>query len=390
MEFLIQDLSSPSGYRTQREPLTRGRGQTNYVPWAVTPDGRRVVYAVHGAHRSRPNRGGLRAYDTATSKERRRNAESALGMLALNNQGVSLPAIRKVSDGLRDYYDRCSRQDPDKVIDTVHAMAKYFYSDASFGRLGTAAQMPGSSRVEKVRFYWKMLDLLKSGKVSEVLNLQDQLGRLGVRYLGGPEKKKWNDLNETLRPAYMFDSKNRGRSDRETSDPTYQQTITATGGTLPHDTLGAPQTYQAHERGVDRFSQSADSTTNQYYYQLDHRNLTFGAGPSGTTGTLLTTGIVFGALSGEILKQYLFGIIGYLIGGGMHSTHESFTVAALCPGINYTLGSFTQMLPENLKAMMAYKDWWAEYYDIAELGGTHWMHGTADPSQAFHVPHQAT
>ena len=73
----------------------------------------------------------------------------------------------------------------------------------------------------------------------------------------------------------------------------------------------------------------------------------------------------------------------------MHSIHESFTVAALCPGINYSQGSFTDMLPQNFTMTQIYQDWWAKYYDIAELGGTHWVHGSASPSKWMRVPQQA-
>ena len=56
-----------------------------------------------------------------------------------------------------------------------------------------------------------------------------------------------------------------------------------------------------------------------YFQDLDERNELFGAGPSGTTGTLLAAAMTFGNLQDEMLKQYMFAIIGYLIGGGVIS-----------------------------------------------------------------------
>lgn len=67
---------------------------------------------------------------------------------------------------------------------------------------------------------------------------------------------------------------------------------------------------------------------NDYYDDLDTRNLLFGAGISGTTGTLFQAAEAFGQLqTTELKKQYCAAILGYLVGGGMHSYHEVMAVA---------------------------------------------------------------
>ncbi len=391
MEFLVRSFGDRRGYTVHRGKLERS-ARKSYVPWALTPQGK-VVYAEFGAHRERP-RGGLRAYDTHTSQQRRKACESALGMLALRNPQYALPAVKRVSTALIEYLTARQRENPEKTIDVVHALARYFYSDTAFARLGGRNDAPGNGIVAKRRFFQTLMAKMQNGALPEMLNIQDQVGRVGSRELGGKEKTRWKTVNDTLRPAYLFDAANRGRADRadrNNPDPTYQRTTTRTAGIVGVGKgQGLGETYQARERGADRFTRTASGEHNQYYFDLDERNLTFGAGPSGTTGTLLSTAIAFGGLSGDGLKQYLFGIIGYLVGGGMHSIHESFTVAALCPGIHYRQGAFTEMLPQAFVNGPAYRKWWADYYDIAELGATHWRHGTANAAKVMVAPRQAT
>lgn len=117
-----------------------------------------------------------------------------------------------------------------------------------------------------------------------------------------------------------------------------------------------------------------------YYDDLDVRNLLFGAGISGTTTTLLASAFAFAyPLGGEQLKQYVFAIIGYLVGGGMHSYHESLAVAQKA-GLPYTPGAYIPSLPESFLESVQFKDWAAKYYDIVYLGATHWRYN------ANHLP----
>jgi hypothetical protein len=111
---------------------------------------------------------------------------------------------------------------------------------------------------------------------------------------------------------------------------------------------------------------------NAYYDDLDARNLLFGAGISGTTGSLLQAALAFGKLvPGEALKQYTMAIIGYLVGGGMHSYHESMAIAAKA-GVPYTPGAFITSLPDSFLNSTDFKTWSAQYYDVVYLGVIHW------------------
>jgi hypothetical protein len=128
-----------------------------------------------------------------------------------------------------------------------------------------------------------------------------------------------------------------------------------------------------------------------YYRDLDTRNELFGAGPSGTTGTLLSASWAFGKLTGDLQRQYIFAIIGYLVGGGMHSLHESLSVVRLLgQQYQYNSGSMLEYtgapgpgqranssslpaLPAGFLNSSQFETWRNEYYDITVLGGIHWM-----------------
>lgn len=109
-------------------------------------------------------------------------------------------------------------------------------------------------------------------------------------------------------------------------------------------------------------------------------------GPSGTTGTLLAAGWAFGGLNGDLQRQYILAIIGYLVGGGMHSLHESLSVVRLL-GAEYQYNSGSMLgysngranadslpaLPAAFLGSRQFAEWRDEYYDTAVLGGIHWM-----------------
>jgi hypothetical protein len=109
-----------------------------------------------------------------------------------------------------------------------------------------------------------------------------------------------------------------------------------------------------------------------YYDDADVRNLLFGAGISGTTGTLLQAANAFGGLTGgPLLKEYVLAIIGYLVGGGMHSYHESMSIAQRV-GVPYNPGAYIPSLPTSFVFSPQFAHWRDEYYDVVVLGATHW------------------
>lgn len=105
----------------------------------------------------------------------------------------------------------------------------------------------------------------------------------------------------------------------------------------------------------------------------------FGAGISGTTGTLLQAACAFGGLhtwNAELCKQYMLAIVGYLIGGGMHSFHESMAIAQKAGIVNYNPGSYVEVLPTSFLQSVKGKNWVTRYYDVSVLGAIHWRYNS--------------
>ena len=98
------------------------------------------------------------------------------------------------------------------------------------------------------------------------------------------------------------------------------------------------------------------------------QTLIFGAGPSGSTGTLLQAGKLFGNLDGDLLRQYVLAIVGYLVGGGMHSYHEVMVIPRMA-GCPYKDGAYVPSLPDRFLGSQDYEEWQADYFDIVVLGG---------------------
>jgi len=57
----------------------------------------------------------------------------------------------------------------------------------------------------------------------------------------------------------------------------------------------------------------------------------------------------------------------------MHSFHESLGVARKV-GMPYFPGKYIPSLPDSFLAAAEFRNWRAEYYDIAILGAIHWRH----------------
>lgn len=408
--FLLRDDAEPLGYKESPTlPRVQGydlrkrvEGQSlpirmeSYVPWALTADGR-VVYALYGAHRSKPNRPGWLPYDPVTSQSRRRMCESALGMVALTQRDFTRAAVNEVSFRLKFCIAKNYFNDPAKLEEFfLKYVGKYLYSDTGFGRLGTTA--PKSARA----VYEAAMEVLRAPNSSPLPATMAVHDAIGIKVIGGerlergdrglqwPEGVTWREHWDELRPANIFGDDVRGRLDRE--DPKRLDKIKVpavqTPGTVPTGvTHNLGTVDQSRKRGVDKFERDLPKTQKPgqplavpaYYSDLDDRNLLFGAGPSGTTGTLLATGLTFG-LDGqpELLKQYTLAIIGYLIGGGMHSLHESL-VAAKLAGVPYPCpGGFLDWLPNSFLTSRQFRAWNDEFYDIVTLGSIHWMHNQRD------------
>jgi len=402
--FLLRDDSAPSGFKLHHGELSRTR-ELSYVPWALAADGR-VVYAPTGQHRNRPSRGGLRPYDSHVSQERRKLCQSALGSIALTQPAVSHSAIAAVSRGVKRYLIEEHFKDVEGMRKRYAEMVgKYMYGTKyrSFGRFSDT-EITGPDAHRKI---WEQaMDTLDAGTPhSSVLSIHDGAGKILAKFGGSTRKTTYDQILARLRPAKpgeIFDPNARGRANVSGARPTTQ------AGIAGPEHAGSFPVIQSHNRGMDLYRRVEPRHTAQtpipstatpevsgisYYRDVDTRNELFGAGPSGTTGTLLAAGLAFGDLNGEMLKQYYFGIIGYLIGGGMHSLHESLTVVRLLGpemGMQYNSGSMLAYervndirsvarsddmpaLPNSFTTSPAFTTWRESYYDIAVLGGVHWM-----------------
>ena len=378
--FLLRSLTDPKGYIAFDPPLgvlPRSPAES-YVPWALTHDGR-VVYAKTGEHTSW--RGGgdgkgaaLKPYDSLASQRRRQLAESELGLIALRDTALTRTAMRLVTQGIQHWHDRLYLTQRQALTDAFYKeIGHYFYTGGGlgFGRIGTAKK--DSLTPEAVRR--GIMHALANGSLDQVLAIHDAVGR---KLLGPSDGGLWQTYQHwgpILRQGWFDDAAKRGRV-------AVRGAVASTVGGIVPTSLGGMvgSTTQARNRGVDGFKRDLGRTrepgADDYYDDLDARNLLFGAGISGTTGTLLQAAFAFaGVLRGEMLKQYVLAIIGYLVGGGMHSYHESMAVARKA-GLAYRPGAYLDALPQSLLSSREGQAWRAKYHDIVELGATHWRNNS--------------
>lgn len=403
--FLIRDDQRPSGYIEFNGQLPRTRTRS-YVPWALNRE-RKVVYALFGEHRTRASRSGLTPYETLQSKERRRLCQSALGSIALRSTHFSEKGVRKVSNGVKRFLIGKFWHNPEGTRkEFAEKVGKYLYGTRymSFGRISDVSPAgPNANR----QIWEESLDALDAGKsLPTILSIHDGVARLMITPTDKENTRysKWAAQFRANKEGEMFHDKWRGREKKENVTPT-----TMPGIVSPGNTGGLPDV-QLRNRGVDMYNRTAKYSMSAktlpgaspkasavtYYQDLDERNELFGAGPSGTTGTILAGAMTFGQLGGEDLRQYLFAIMGYLVGGGMHSLHESLAVMKwLGPDykMEYNPGSFQRYdMPEEVRGKMGqaraddfpalpqsfllspqFAEWRDTYYDIVVLGGIHWM-----------------
>jgi hypothetical protein len=408
--FFIRDDSSPNGYVIKKGPLPRTR-EESYVPWAITLQGQ-VVYAPSNQYRNKPSKPNLRPYNAEVSKSRRAHCQSMLGMLALDSLDLTARAVAKVSAKVRKFLITALFTDRQIMEDYAEQVGKYAYGlrYMSFGRFSDSVP----TGQQKNQVIWNdALTALETGKpLAGVMNIHDNVGsKLLKKYNKGLASKyeTWaRKFRAEAKGELFFDDSKKptdrgtGRGREKRPDGSYQPT---TRGGMMSQGSSVGQV-QLHNRGVDMFQRSAPSYSPRaplgvasgrenfssvgYYRDLDTRNELFGAGPSGTTGTLLAAAMTFGDLTGEDLKQYCLAIIGYLVGGGCHSLHESLTVMGYHPELQYNSSSLLgysgggdtprmansstfPLLPVIFLNHPKFKSWRDEFYDIVILGGIHWM-----------------
>jgi hypothetical protein len=370
-KFLMRD--EKMGTRAvQSVPLTA-------FPWAINRIGQ-VVYVDCKddplAARA-PVAAPLVPYTKTISMDRRRKCQSILANIALTQRSYTSGAVRVVSLGVLDYILECLKTDKsNKLIrDEIEGcMSKYMYSPAGFGRLGQPADMPQG----KGALYSCCVTTLTQGELPSILAIHDFMGRVVFKKLGGAvaQKAVFDQTGNAVRPAYLFgdpekDSQTKIEELRgRTARPGNLQPTTAPGLLSEEESRGISP-YQKRERGSDKWMATTEKVP-QSTIDIKQRNLIFGAGPSGSTGTLLQAGKLFGNLDGDLLRQYVLAIVSYLVGGGMHSYHEVMVIARMA-GCPYKDGAYVPSLPDKFLRSQDYEEWQADYFDIVVLGGKLWF-----------------
>ncbi len=364
-------------------------------PWAGTRDGRVVWAAPKSA--APAGRTGLLPYTAALQRERRALAETVLGCRLMDERDLTRDVLHKVSRAMIKYWMSRRRQlGAAAATRGMTEQRKYVTGDTSFGRVMRSDQIPPELDVEMQY----LLAALLAPWPERVMNVHDAFLRvfrcLGPSDLDGqPEGGKWCDpgMSQTdrdalvrawktrstqwqtmeavgarVRPADLFDPSKRGRV-----DVTPVHGGSTVPGLLPEAglldpeaclaRLGLKQVREHRRRGVDLYRPD-DAAKTPFLDTVAQKNLNFGAGPSGTTGTLFQSAILFANLSGEELKEYLLGIVAYLVGGGMHSCHEVFTTASFL-GIPYEPGKYHATMPTGFRKSQVYDAWQTEFWDIA-------------------------
>jgi hypothetical protein len=347
----------------------------------------------------------LKPYTDAISKERRRRAESRLGEIALTRPALTAGAVSTVTNGIREYLNETRKtQDKDVLKQVGACMSKYMFSATGFGRLGQPKDR--DQYKDDAALYELCLETLAHGNLPSVMGIQDFMGRIVFKALSGNRVQVaiHKNTGNLVRPAYLFgepevpppprkepttkEEEELERKDKEAKEAETNRKLrgrvkaperpepTQIIGIMPKNSPPS-RDMQKRERGIDLWQMVEDGgpTCNVNIHQ---RNLIFGAGPSGSTGTLLQAGKLFGNLDGELLKQYVLAIVGYLVGGGMHSLHEVLQVCAMI-GCPYKAGAIEPTMPRTFLQAQEGRAFIEQYYDIAVLGARLW---TLRPAQA--------
>jgi hypothetical protein len=346
-------------------------------PWAINSIGQ-VIYIDCKDNPTAPRTpvsAPLSPYSKTISMDRRRKCQSKLADIALKTRFYTSGAVTKVSLEVINYIQKNIGK---KLFrEEIEAcMAKYMYSNAGYGRLG----QPGDKPTAEGDLYRLCLSTLTQGELPSVLSIHDFMGRIVFKKFGGTvgQSALFDQTGNAVRPAYIFgdplkDSpakieELRGRTARPGNPPP-----TTAPGVLS-EKEGKDEgygDYQKRERGSDKWMATTQKTPASTL-DIQQRNLIFGAGPSGSTGTLLQAGKLFGNLDGDLLRQYVLAIVAYLVGGGMHSYHEVMVIARMA-GCPYKDGAYVPSLPDGFLRSLDFEEWCADYFDIAVLGARLWF-----------------
>ncbi len=355
----------------------------------------------------------LRTYDVDVEKQRRLVCDSALGQLALDNQGPALDAVRMVNMGIRHFVGTLHQSGnfnlpfvikvpdkPDRVTSVgeqgVAADGKYVSNGTSFGRLGAiipeqlsdvAKQRVPSEKAQKARQLRGQMDswmaAMNEPDLARQIGLHDVFLKVYCTFesakapLKKPLTPKDLATEMHLREDWYDNAKLRGRINNpafetkkfSSSEPglinasitiAWQDILTRCGVNLANTRT------EARQRGVDANLRDNSILKLEYGKILDTHNLLFVASVSGTTSTLFTSAYIFApGIRGnlELSRKYLFGCIAYLVGGGMHSCDEVFFTGGKT-GLNYQSGKYLDMLPSSFLRSEQGQKWKDEFWEI--------------------------
>ncbi|MCS6123150.1 hypothetical protein [Shewanella baltica] len=343
------------------------------VPYAVTKENK-VVYSIYGEHlgfNQTVDGQKLKPYNCQTSLSRQLEYQSLLTSLILKHPSITNEAVNNVSKGIISFLQSRFSENGKSFSDILKKnIGHYFWTNgrASFGRIS----LDSIENIDSDEVLKSLIRTLKTGEIAQILAIHDAVGRKILPFHECDERSKYLSIANTVRQDWFDNAQLRGRKCKQ--DPGVP---CETVGLLPPGSVADQSVkVQARHRAIDMFERDEKRTShpeaNDYYDNLDTRNLLFGAGISGTTGTLLQSAEAFGQLHNlELKKQYCAAIAGYLVGGGMHSYHDVMAVAEKV-GVPYQPGSSIESLPELLLKNDEFQKLATEYYDVAVLGSLHW------------------
>jgi len=124
---------------------------------------------------------------------------------------------------------------------------------------------------------------------------------------------------------------------------------------------------EMRNRGTDMFVIDGKKMKPEFRELFSQFNLIFAASASGTTSTLLASAKEFWAnydTDAQGRLQYLLGCVAYLVGGGMHTSHEVFYTGGLAKLATYVPGKCLGMLPEGFKSSRECTRWADEFWEL--------------------------
>lgn len=369
-EYFHQDLSNPRGYA-----VVQGRPKPGEAAVALTKDGH-CVFGSPGSGRATYAKAGspLMHYDDEVERQRRLVCDTALGQLILDHPRVALPAVNMVSRGLEAYWRQLKlRLSRDGFKSIVETDGKYISNPTSFGRLPVA--QPSST--ETNQFGAKVdiwLGALGRADLPQILTVHDTF----LKVYCANEKGAGKPTEAAARMGFRedwYDKTARGRA----NVPAESVRMSALPGlitsdfTIPFgpsfDRCGidfATMRTEMRKRGTDMFMIDAQVMRPEFRAVLGQHNLVFAASASGTTSTLLASACTFSpGIRGnaEHMKQYLMACLAYLVGGGMHTSHEVFYTGGLA-GLPYVTGKYLGMLPSTFSSSRYSERWQSEFWEL--------------------------